>query len=333
MKKAYDSVDLLKFIASILVFTMHLRLFTDTPVFSIIQVSARWCIPFFFIVSSFFLFKGSENGSVPSKKLGKYVKRILILYLVWTVINLPSIAFNYYIRKNTLSIDVLFTYSISGTFFGSWYLLSTVFSAWLINLLSKKLRSKWILLLTFPIYLICVFSSVYGNLLPVSVSSILRNVLCFPLNFLGGCFYFAIGKYLADHHQKLQRLHKVGVCLLAMLSCAAYCAELMIADSFGLLYSTDVSFSVALFGLSFVLLGFAFSRKIKHHLSFRKMSTVIYCAQGNVMALRTVLISKVFHGDHDILLMLLMLLVMAGIVLLVFLLQKKSRCKVFQYLT
>ena len=336
MPKKYDTIDLLKFIGSILVFTMHLNLFLGTTANLAVQLAARWCVPFFFITSSFFLFKKADNGVIPAQKLKSYVKRILLLYLAWMIINIPSIV---YMRIITNGVSSPLTYFnlikntlLSSSFTGSWYLAGSVFSAVVIYFLSKKLSSKAILICTFPFYLICVTTSVYGGVLNDSLSFVLKDMLCFPTNIFGGLFYFALGKFLAENHKKLKSISLLKICLLLGLAFAAYCAEVLLANKLNVLSSTDFALSTALTGFAFVLLGMNLNLKIKNSLVLRKASTIIYCAQGNVLLLNGAT-KKLLHISNDILLYCIMLFVMAVIVAIILLLQKKTNLRIFQYLS
>lgn len=334
--ETYDTIDVLKFVGSILVFIMHLQLFADKNTNFVIELAARWCVPFFFITSSFFLFKKSDNGIISAEKLSKYVKRILLLYVSWMIINSPAILTTFYFNviRGDLSIGGYIKNTLlAGNFLGSWYLLSSIFSACIIYLLCKKFRCWTILFITLPIYVICVLTSVYGNILPELLMFVLEKTLRFPLNIFGGCFYFAIGKCLADNFDRIKGISKTSSCIFVVISYAAYCIEVIIAQNQGYLYLTDYSFSVALLGVSFVLLGIAWQRKISNHLLLRKMSTIIYCAQANVIELRILTESKILHKEYDFLLRILLLFFMAGIVLFVLFMQKKVKWKFLRYLT
>ena len=336
MIRKYDTVDLLKFIGSILVFTMHLSLFMDTDIDLAIQISARWCVPFFFIISSFFLFKNSDKGRISAERLSGYVKRILFLYIAWFIVNIPSIIYTRIITKGIFSFATYLNFIkgalLTSTFTGSWYLMGSVFSAVLIYLLSKRFSNRFILLFTFPLYLVCVATSVYGNILPKAVSAILMNTLCFPLNIFGGCFYFAVGKHLADNYVKFKGLSKFKAFLFFAVSFAAYCVEVILAKRTNLLSTTDFAFSSVLYGFAFVLFGITLNINIKNGIVLRKASTIIYCAQGNVILLSNV-IKKGLNIQNDILRYILILFLMSGIVAFVLILQKKSKWKFVKYLT
>ena len=106
--KKYDSIDIAKFLGSILIFTMHLK-----PALAV-QISARWAVPFFFICSSYFLFRKSKNKTVDRETIRKYIHRILTLYLVWFIFNIPSIIYTRLYGKDLSEIfseSLAFAYS------------------------------------------------------------------------------------------------------------------------------------------------------------------------------------------------------------------------------
>lgn len=335
MKREYDAIDLLKLVGSVCIFIMHLSLFADTKINLAIQMAARWCVPFFFITSSFFLFRNSDDGILSSNKIRGYVKRVLLLYSLWMIINIPSILYyRIILRGFSISTALLFIKNtlLSSSFSGSWYLMSSAFSAVFIWLLSKKLSNKLLLICTFPLYLVCVFTSVYGNVLPKELSYVLMDVLLFPLNIFGGCFYFAVGKTLADNRDRLEKMSLPVPCILLATGVLTYSAELFFSKSKGFFLTTDCAFSVVLLGTAAFLLGFTWKARFKHHKTFRKASTIIYCAQGNVLLLSS-LVKIYLNIYNDIILLLSMSFVMGMLVFLVLWLQKKVNWRFLQYLT
>lgn len=336
MSRKYDGIDLLKLIGSISIFTMHLGLFEGSTLNLVIQLLSRWAVPFFFIISSFFLFKKSENGSLSPEKLTLYVKRILFLYLSWMVINTPSIIYNHIIAEGGLSFNVLVnllkSFLLSSSFTGSWYLLSSVFSAVFVYFLSKKLSNKMILICTFPLFLICALTSVYRNVLPNPLMILFGEVLFFPLNIFNGCFYYSIGKCVADNYNRIKNISKWYLIILLVFSYLAYFGEVYFAKSMNWLGSTDVSLFMPLVGLAVTLLGLSLTIRINNSVLLRKMSTIIYCAQSNILLIGGAL-RKAVQIDKGVLYYFIMCFIMAIVVLIVLLLQKKTKWKTIQYLT
>lgn len=90
----YNSIDILKFIASFFVLIIHISLFNDVNPYLNLFIAngiARLSVPIFFLASAFFFFKKNLNINKDSQKnvLLKYIKRIILLYSGWFIINLP----------------------------------------------------------------------------------------------------------------------------------------------------------------------------------------------------------------------------------------------------
>ena len=135
MKKALDAIDLAKFIASILIFSMHCALLSDYGNANlIVSLAARWGVPFFCICASYFLFRKSTNGNIDKSTLTKFLYRIGSLYLIWFIFNIPCVIIRRFYSKDLSSIStwLLFLKNsiLSSTFTGSWYLTSSIFSAY-----------------------------------------------------------------------------------------------------------------------------------------------------------------------------------------------------------
>ena len=210
MKKTIDAIDAAKFIGSVLIFTMHCSVLSDYGNVSLLpELIARWGVPFFFLCSAYFLFSKSTDGNIDRVSIRRYLARIGKLYALWFAYNIPSVFYKWFYAKDLSSVGTWLAFlknaALSSTFTGSWYLLSSMFSAWFVFLLSKKLRTKTILWITSVFYLICVFSSAYSGLLPPKTAEAL-SLLCFPVNLVHGCFYFALGKYIYENRDAITKI-------------------------------------------------------------------------------------------------------------------------------
>lgn len=91
----YPGVDLARFLCALLVIGIHVYPFGNTgrPVLTelnfLVQVwLGRLSVPFFFLCTGFFLFR--DSGSRPDK-VRNYLKKLLRLYLLWTLLYFPLI--------------------------------------------------------------------------------------------------------------------------------------------------------------------------------------------------------------------------------------------------
>lgn len=274
-------IDLVKIIGSIMIFTMHIGGLKDFSQISFIQeILSRWCVPFFFITSSYFLFCKNEKVEI-----SHFCKRIALLYLLWFVFNIPSIAYIKILSKGISRINIMSAIKeciISDSFKGSWYLSSTILSALFVYLLSKKVSSEICMILAFPLYVMCCLSSVYAGVLPLQIREILV-FLCFPINIVSGIFYFSIGKYLADNKSKIHKIGCKNAFSLFVTMFILYIAEVIIADTFGYLGRTDVGIFIAP-SSTFLLIGCLNSSFTSCNSTiWRKISIILFCAQGNVI--------------------------------------------------
>ena len=337
VKRQIGSVDIAKFIGSFLILAMHSDVFRDNYYLDILlEIAARWGVPFFFISSSFFLFRKSRNGIIEKRYLLNYLFRIGMLYMCWGIFNLPSIYITRLYTKDLRDIDTWAEFIkntiLSSTFTGSWYLISCVFSACFIHILSKYFKTQRIMLITVPIYVICVMSSVYQGIFPTRISRIL-SFFCFPLNIFTGSFYFAIGKYIAENETILIRIMtKVRAVFFFLVFYLVYVLELLIAKHSGVYGSSDMAFSTVALSVALFLLCLQSNKTAKHCVLLRKISVIIYCCQGNVLLLNS-LCNKMLGGGHTLIAFSTSVFVITAIVIAVLLIQKWKPGKCFDYLT
>lgn len=100
-KKQYAQLDLFKFLFSIVIVSIHTRLFRDvseTFNWYYLNVFCNLAVPFFFITSGYLFFgKLKELDNKEQKhRIAKYTGHLLRMYLVWCAIWLPWKILNFY---------------------------------------------------------------------------------------------------------------------------------------------------------------------------------------------------------------------------------------------
>ena len=248
--KSVDSVDLAKFIASILIFSMHANALGDFRYAAyVLELLARWGVPFFFVCSAYFLFRKMLTGrGIDKQTILTYSSRIGLLYMLWLLFNLPSVFVSRLYYKDLHSIGTWLTFIkrsfLSSTFTGSWYLMSSIFSAWAIYVLSKKLKTGATIAVTFIPFSLCAFTSIYAGIMPTCIRGAL-SFFCFPLNIFNGVFYFALGKMLAENTNLIRKVISSRLIVLLVIVCYGfYVIEVIIGKRNGILANTDVGFSL-----------------------------------------------------------------------------------------
>ena len=330
------SIDLLKFIGSIMIFTMHISAFRDFEQLSFVfELLTRWAVPFYFVCSAYFLFSKGKNGNITKTDLKKYIKRIAMLYLCWFIINLPSVIACVFYSHNIFNWKVWFCFFrdlvLSSSFSGSWYLVSCMFSAVFVYMLSKRMRTVTVLVIAFCIQTFCIFTSVYAGVLPPILDDVLFE-MNFPLNIFGGVVYFAMGKFIFEKEYLFKNLSLFSCVMLTVLFYELYVGEIFLAKTFGIYGGSDEAFCLIPVSL-FLFLGCQKACfQINHSRDLRKMSTVIYCCQGNVLVFVPKFL-EICGVNASLARLLLGGLCVAVIVAVVFALQKSKKLKWAKYLT
>ncbi|MBR1591607.1 MAG: acyltransferase [Ruminococcus sp.] len=298
-KQKFDVIDLTKFIGSILIFMIHMNALGDfEPLVIPLEIITRWCVPFFFVTSSYFLFSKSDGNNIDRKTLNNYLRRIGLLYLTYFIINLPNIVCYRLINEGIGDIHTWINFAkgtlLTSTFTGSWYLNSSLFSAFFIYILSRKMNTGKVLVITGFIQIICILTSVYRGLLPTGAVNILVGGLLFPINSFGGVFYFAIGKYIAENREKFRTIPNTVCISVFLIAYAVFFAEVYLAENKGYIGLNDVGAGIVFASVALFLILIKSKVTIKNNIVLRKLSTIIYCGQANVL-----LLSRAFRKYFD----------------------------------
>lgn len=190
----HKSLDIFKFVAAILVVTLHahpLSNFASGDYF--LTALCRIAVPFFFITSSYLFF---SRG----KRVKDFAKRILILYAVWFVVNLPLVYVRFF-KDGFNLLPFLRGLFFSSTFAGSWFLAATVEGLGLCVLLSKRCSNTVLLIIGILLYSLTLLYATYRSLAPESIVEGLRSVnriVSVVHSFIGSFLFMVLGKIIAE---------------------------------------------------------------------------------------------------------------------------------------
>ena len=205
----------MKFIMAILVINIHKPFVSyDVPfVNTIFRTAIGGCaVPFFFMCSAFFLFKKFTNDQKKNNSVFlSFLKRIFILYTLWSVIYLPcnfvkSFTGHYHEITVKLLLGQVIGYAkdffLSQSFIHFWYMNTLLLSAIFVFVLLKKFSAKTVLIISLAVYFICntlYYLNVYDSSFALSdifvrFPIVLKNTLQvgFLCTSLGA--YFALGE-------------------------------------------------------------------------------------------------------------------------------------------
>lgn len=212
----YKLLDLLKFICAFLVIGIHTR-----PFLAVSDVAdklfnydiSNYAVPFFYACTGYFLIVKQQNEHM-HKKIRFRVKKVLKLYMVWSIIYLPLTFYGWLIEGNkepAYLLRCLRNFIFVGENFYSWtlwYLNGLIFALILIDLLLKKLSIKQIVKFGSVMYVLgIVLTMFYGHLdkLPTILSSIVKLYFAIFVTTRNGLFqslaFVSIGMLVAEIEQ------------------------------------------------------------------------------------------------------------------------------------
>ena len=143
----YRFIDIFKIFCSFLIVGIHSEPFAEFGILdSAFGMLTRIAVPFFFVSSSFFLFKKEFSW----KRIGNYCKRMLMLYVVYSII--------YVIYELASGQFIIYSFLIKFFISGYqhlWFLHQSVFAVLVISAIIRLTKKPW-LLYTIAIVCFCI---------------------------------------------------------------------------------------------------------------------------------------------------------------------------------
>ncbi len=169
--KSYTAIDIAKYISALLVVYIHtfpLLDISETANMFILQAVCRIAVPFFFTVSAFLFFRRIDvqagwRDAVNLAQLKHFLRRIGLLYLVWTIIYLPYTAIQ--VHNGASILRWIFDCFFNGSYYHLWFLPALMLSVLIVYMLYLKLGMRKSLILCVLLYLIGAAVNGYGDVL------------------------------------------------------------------------------------------------------------------------------------------------------------------------
>lgn len=161
--KQYNSIDAMKFISAVLIIILHTSPFasySNLISYGLRNIVTIIAVPFFFCASGFILFKKlslMNNSTDKSVYFKKYIKRLCIMYLIWTAVYLPFVIYGW--TENGFSgyelLQYIKRFFFEGSYSTIWFLPALIVAACFCYFLHKKtLSGKYFAWLRHFIYLL-----------------------------------------------------------------------------------------------------------------------------------------------------------------------------------
>lgn len=236
-KQYYYSIDIVKVICAVFIICIHTSPLSDLsePLNSLlVNCICRIAVPFFFISSGFFLFLkcGTENPKTDIVK--NYLKRILLLYLIWSAVYFPFTALQMVFPKDgetalSVFLNWLKNMVFSAGFGFLWYLPATVVAVLIVTVLLKiGININKVILIGLILYCIGLCGqSYFGLVRMIPFNESFLRIISSAYNIIGttrngifeGIVFIALGAKLSQKENtgtfKKNVLYlAISVCLL-----------------------------------------------------------------------------------------------------------------------
>lgn len=225
-KKLYNGIDIMKLVSAICIVLLHTIETTAWYPCEVKFVFTRFAVPFFFIVSGFFLYKGLERNEDKKIYIVHYEKHIGKLFLIWAVIIYSPITIYTYAKQGNGALRLVLTCFRRMFVIGPgpyWYLLAMMWSA--VFLYYCYVRKSDIIValgITVGLTLSIMYSCFQGALDDILLFRYLFRgiyiVFSYEFNFIMyGIPFMGIGYLIAKNDFTIKRSTAVVGCLIFTL--------------------------------------------------------------------------------------------------------------------
>lgn len=181
MNNRNNTIDLFKFISSILIIGIHANLFIDinkTLSFAAVNIICRLAVPFFAVCSGYFLSKSLAKSEYEAKPIKKQEWKLIKLYALWTVLyllySIPT-----WIKTGWMSFGAFKDFALAtfkvGSHYHLWYLISLIYALPLFYLCVKYIKKRKVLFIMMIV--LCIVKALsygYSQWLPAFLQTTFR---------------------------------------------------------------------------------------------------------------------------------------------------------------
>lgn len=285
-QKRYDSINIMRAICALLVISLHTSVFAsiNLGLNSIVAKGiSRIAVPFFFISTGYFMVRNINKVGY----IKKFVKKMSLIYLIISVIDILLIIPYVSVRLKGSFIDKVKFIFIGGITESLWYIPAIIFAVVLVGIFLKKNWIKGLISLSILLYIIGLLGDSYFGIIkntPIEgVINIYNNIFINTRNGITFSVPFvALGALIAKGAIKLSKkyinIYLIGFSIL-------FAAEAYLLNSKNIPIDTNMYISLALL----VPVIFVWLLNMKVQISertsniLREMSLWIYCVHETIM--------------------------------------------------
>lgn len=272
-EKTNGTIDIIKLILAFLVVGIHTepfsKIFWADKGFAVIT---RICVPFFFVASAYFYWKKEKSPF-------QYLKRIFILYLIWTIIYLP---FDIQDLSAMSVLEILKRFFWSGNVHALWYLYGSIIGFIIVFVLLKFLSPKTVFAISIIFLIIGCAKSTWSPLIVKYLHFEIPDVLGVRNGLYYAFPYMSLGMLIAKRKESGLGIVKWKYIIGLLISVVFLFAESYV---FVIKMKTDTTIlwiSVLPMTYFFFMLSLNTNIQISKSVSlfFRKASTLIYVSHS-----------------------------------------------------
>lgn len=207
----YKMVDIVKYIAAIMVICIHCQSLVSSAYlnFFIKSVICRIAVPFFFISSAYFVRKGASQKPDYIKK---YLTRLTKSYLAWSILFIPIgvdwVYQNLHLSGSLLPFALVYGLIHIGTYYHLWYIPAMLFSIYVVDRLLTRLSYKKVFSIAGCLFLFGSLETYYGMLpngwFKEFFDMFIKIVFTTRSGLFFGMIFVLIGYFIYDYREKLQ---------------------------------------------------------------------------------------------------------------------------------
>ncbi|MGX7136270.1 acyltransferase family protein [Enterococcus silesiacus] len=270
----YKMVDIVKYIAAIMVICIHCNPITSQePLnFFIKNIVCRIAVPFFFISSAYFVRKGSDHKE---KYIKNYLKKLGKSYLAWSILFIyVGISWiNEHLGYSGFLLIISFFFGLLqvGVYYHLWYIPAMIFSLFIVNKALKYISYKTVFLISILLFMFGSLETYYGflpaGILKNTFDGIIQLIFTTRTGLLFGSIFVTIGFFIYDYQERLQSLLKFLPFLTILFS------FLLMVEGFFLfnVERLDMNFLLMLIPFSFFFFLWILSSSIKIKIDTKKI--------------------------------------------------------------
>lgn len=291
----YNFIDVVKLVCAALVVAIHVPPLTSVNWvlnFAVVNFISRIAVPYFFVSSAYFVFKKAYNtpdGNLDRSVIFAYVKKILRLYIIWSVIYAP---FEY---RNLLELSggatvlqflkyYIIKFIFSASYGHLWY-LNAVIVAYILLFLMLAADIKPAFIACFSLLMYCIglcAQSWFGFIEPLRQYPRLWSVLILPGKIFTtsrnglceGLLFVVIGRFFAVYDIRM-KLKTAVICFAG--SFMLFAAEVFTLFRLAWIREYDMFFGIVptVFFLFYISLNISLPNK-KIYRKMRILSALVY---------------------------------------------------------